>query len=226
MFLSKKSRRNKELDGVFKMIEEKENIIETEEEKNERIIKAKEMSKIRLILILIVVGSILIASLYLVYTIYMKTSGKYLNLKSKNRSEYIINNVDETLLTNYIEKGKYTMVSFWASWCSNCQKESEALNSFMIDNKDINFIVVSHDNSVDELNSYLQSHENYNWFIIYDNKKTIRASIDKDANTIPRTYLLDGNGNVVDFIKGIATEEKLEELYKKGSIINVGVKMY
>lgn len=94
-------------------------------------------------------------------------------------------------------------------------KESEALNSFMIDNKDINFIVVSHDNSVDELNSYLQSHENYNWFIIYDNKKTIRASIDKDANTIPRTYLLDGNGNVVDFIKGIATEEKLEELYKK-----------
>lgn len=215
MFLSKKSRRNKELDGVFKMIEEKENIVETEEEKNERIIKAKEMSKIRLILILIVVGSILIASLYLVYTIYMKTSGKYLNLKSKNRSEYIINNVDETLLTNYIEKGKYTMVSFWASWCSNCQKESEALNSFMIDNKDINFIVVSHDNSVDELNSYLQSHENYNWFIIYDNKKTIRASIDKDANTIPRTYLLDGNGNVVDFIKGIATEEKLEELYKK-----------
>lgn len=215
MFLSKKSRRNKELDGVFKMIEEKENIIETEEEKNERIIKAKEMSKIRLILILIVVGSILIASLYLGYTIYMKTSGKYLNLKSKNRSEYIINNVDETLLTNYIEKGKYTMVSFWASWCSNCQKESEALNSFMIDNKDINFIVVSHDNSVDELNSYLQSHENYNWFIIYDNKKTIRASIDKDANTIPRTYLLDGKGNVVDFIKGIATEEKLEELYKK-----------
>lgn len=215
MFLSKKSRRNKELDGVFKMIEEKENIIETEEEKNERIIKAKEMSKIRLILILIVVGSILIASLYLVYTIYMKTSGKYLNLKSKNRSEYIINNVDETLLTNYIEKGKYTMVSFWASWCSNCQKESEALNSFMIDNKDINFIVVSHDNSVDELNSYLQSHENYNWFIIYDNKKTIRASIDKDANTIPRTYLLDGKGNVVDFIKVIATEEKLEELYKK-----------
>lgn len=215
MFLSKKSRRNKELDGVFKMIEEKENIIETEEEKNERIIKAKEMSKIRLILILIVVGSILIASLYLVYTIYMKTSGKYLNLKSKNRNEYIINNVDETLLTNYIENGKYTMVSFWASWCSNCQKESEALNSFMIDNKDINFVVVSHDNSVDELNSYLQSHENYNWFIIYDNKKTIRASIDKDANTIPRTYLLDGNGNVVDFIKGIATEEKLEELYKK-----------
>ena len=215
MFLSKKSRRNKELDGVFKMIEEKENIIETEEEKNERIIKAKEMSKIRLILILIVVGNILIASLYLVYTIYMKTSGKYLNLKSKNRNEYIINNVDETLLTNYIEKGKYTMVSFWASWCSNCQKESEALNSFMIDNKDINFVVVSHDNSVDELNSYLQSHENYNWFIIYDNKKTIRASIDKDANTIPRTYLLDGNGNVVDFIKGIATEEKLEELYKK-----------
>ncbi len=215
MFLSKKSRRNKELDGVFKMIEEKENIIETEEEKNERIIKAKEMSKIRLILILIVVGSILIASLYLVYTIYMKTSGKYLNLKSKNRNEYIINNVDETLLTNYIEKGKYTMVSFWASWCSNCQKESEELNNFMIDNKDINFVVVSHDNSVDELNSYLQSHENYNWFIIYDNKKTIRASIDKDANTIPRTYLLDGNGNVVDFIKGIATEEKLKELYKK-----------
>lgn len=215
MFLSKKSRRNKELDGVFKMIEEKENIIETEEEKNERIIKAKEMSKIRLILILIVVGSILIASLYLVYTIYMKTSGKYLNLKSKNRNEYIINNVDETLLTNYIEKGKYTMVSFWASWCSNCQKESEALNSFMIDNKDINFVVVSHDTSVDELNSYLQSHENYNWFIIYDNKKTIRASIDKDANTIPRTYLLDENGNVVDFIKGIATEEKLKELYKK-----------
>lgn len=215
MFLSKKSRRNKELDGVFKMIEEKENIIETEEEKNERIIKAKEMNKIRLILILIVVGSILIASLYLVYTIYMKTSGKYLNLKSKNRNEYIINNVDETLLTNYIEKGKYTMVSFWASWCSNCQKESEALNSFMINNKDINFIVVSHDNSVDELNSYFQSYENYNWFIIYDNKKTIRASIDKDANTIPRTYLLDGNGNVVDFIKGIATEEKLKELYKK-----------
>lgn len=215
MFLSKKSRRNKELDGVFKMIEEKENIIETEEEKNERIIKAKEMNKIRLILILIVVGSILIASLYLVYTIYMKTSGKYLNLKSKNRNEYIINNVDETLLTNYIEKGKYTMVSFWASWCSNCQKESEELNNFMIDNKDINFVVVSHDNSVDELNSYLQSHENYNWFIIYDNKKTIRASIDKDANTIPRTYLLDGNGNVVDFIKGIATEEKLKELYKK-----------
>lgn len=215
MGFNDKKKNIKDLDSVFQMIEEKENIVETDEEKEIRINKNKEMKKIRVFLILLLIGLILLNVGYAVYSIYENSISDYANLKSRNRDEYIIRNVDETLLTNYLQPGKNTIVAFWASWCPHCKDESAALNKFMFENKNANILVVSHDRNIDTLVTYLENNEDYNWFVIYDNERLIRKSIDPQATTIPRTYLLDENGNVLDKITTTATFDDLTNLYNQ-----------
>ncbi len=212
MFNNKK-KNIKDLDNVFQTLEKKEDIIETEEERAEKLKNKREIKKIRNILIIILIISSLLIVLSIVYAIYENITGPYANLKAKNRQELIIRNVDETLLTNYLEKDKYTFVIFWASWCSHCQNEASTLNKFMLGNKDVNFIVVSHDTSIDTLTKYFETHANYNWFVILDSNKSIRNYVDSSAASVPRAYLLDSTGNVVDKIVGEATYDELLNLY-------------
>lgn len=215
MGFNKKKKNIKELDNVFQMIEEKENIIETEEEKENRINKDAEMKKFRVLLIILLIGLILLTIGYVIYSVYENSISNYANLKSKNRDEYIIRSVDETLLKNYLQPGKNTIVAFWASWCPHCQDEAAALNEFITKNKNANIIVVSHDRNIDSLITYLENNYNYNWFVIYDTERLIRESIDPKASTIPRTYLLDDDGNIINKIERTATLEDLTNLYNQ-----------
>lgn len=220
MGFNDKKKSIKDLDSVFQMIEEKENIVETDEEKEIRINKNKEMKKFRVFLILLLIILILLTVGYAVYSIYENSISDYGSLKSKNRDEYIIRNVDETLLENYLQPGKNTIVAFMASWCPHCKEEGPALNEFMLKNKNANVIVVSHDTKIENIVTFLDENEEYNWFVIYDKERTIRNSIDPKASTIPRTYLLDENGNVIDKITTTATFDDLTNLYNQTNATN------
>lgn len=208
----------KELDSVFQKIEEKEGILETEEEKTLRESKKRETNKIKLVLFILVGLIVLLMVVYTIFSIYENLNGKYDDLRLKGRSELVLVNADETLLSNYLQKGRYTIVTFWASWCPHCQAEASALNKFMIANKNINFIVVSHDKKIEDLQSYFKSNPEYNWFVIFDEGRNIRKSIDSTASTIPRTYLLDDQGNVIDKIEGEASFDGLTKLFEKSLI--------
>ena len=214
MAFNKKKKNIKDLDNVFQMIEDKENIAETEEEKEIRTSKEKEMKKIRIVLILLLSVFILATIFYIAFIIYENVNQNYALLKSKNRSETIITNVDETLLQNYLQPNRKTVVAFWASWCPHCQNEASSLNRFILEYDDVNVIVVSHDRELDTLKKFFETNKKYNWFIIYDIDRTIRNSIDSKASTIPLTYILNDKGEILNKVEGEISYETLQKLYE------------
>ena len=205
----------KDLDNVFKIIEKNEHIEENVEEEKMKKLKEKEVKKTKRILIIILCIFILLSIFYVIYTINENANENYMLLKSKFRKELVVRNVDETLLENYLQPGKKTIIAIWASWCGHCQNEAKYLNQFMNEYDNVNFIVISHDKNVETLKKYFDINKNYHWFIIYDTERLIRSSIDSEASTVPLTYLLDDKGTILEKIDGEVTFEKLEELYKK-----------
>jgi len=47
-------------------------------------------------------------------------------------------------LANYVGKGKYVLLNFWASWCPDCRKEMPSLVELYAANKDKNFEIVGY----------------------------------------------------------------------------------
>ncbi len=167
--------------------------------------------KIFLILFLIIFFVIAIISfIYLKKTHNFFDNPKY--IATSKRKDYIIANVDDTLLKKYVSKKDNTLIIFWASWCSTCIEESEQLNNFMINNPNIPIIIVSHDKNISDLQNYL-SINNYNWFVILDTEKSIRESIDNGSKGIPATYLLDNNLNILSKTTDTMTEEEFFNFY-------------
>lgn len=133
-------------------------------------------------------------------------------ISTNKRKNYIINNVDETLLTNYISKKQNTLIIFWASWCSTCVEEADELNKFITNNPNLPIIIVSHDRELSDLENYLTT-KNYKWFVIFDTDKTIRENIDKESKWIPSLYLLDKDLNIISSSTNSMTEEELLNFY-------------
>ena len=65
----------------------------------------------------------------------------------------------EVSLSDYIGKGKYVLIDFWASWCAPCRKQMPTLVSLYDRFKDKNFeiIGVSFDNNKNEWIQYIQN---------------------------------------------------------------------
>jgi len=168
--------------------------------------------KIILTLIFIIIA-ISIISLFFVYS---KKTNTIEYTKLKYRTNYTIHDANESYLTNYLSKKQNTLVIFFATWCPTCKEESSAINSFISNNVDIPVIVVSHDKNLDDLNNYF-TENSYNWFAIFDSQKTIRENLDPGSSGIPCAYLLDPEGNILDYRKDEFTEEKLRDFYNQVS---------
>lgn len=132
--------------------------------------------------------------------------------KGVRKSSYIINIPDVELLDKYQEKGKDMLIIVMASWCHFCQDESEDLNRFINDNPGKKIIVVSHDDTMEDIEIFLKEH-GYNWFVIFDPDMLIRNHIAPGSSGIPAAYLLDSNNNILNEHVGKLDYEGISELY-------------
>lgn len=212
-----KNKDAKKLDEVFKSIEKNTNPEEQISEEQAENIKShkSEMKKIKIVLTSLLAVLIILTIVLIGYTIYENLYGELSKLKYSHRTETKLVTADETLLKNYLEPGKKTLVAVWASWCPHCQNEASALTEFMKLHPDYNFLVVSHDRDIDSLKTYLEANPQNNWFVIYDEGHIIRANLDPEASTVPKTYLVNDKGEMIAKIDGEATVEKLEKLYNE-----------
>lgn len=167
--------------------------------------------KIKLIIILLLIIIFTILGIFIAkkYIDYLKIP-RYVNYAK--RDSYIINNVDENLLKNYLAKDKNTLVIFWASWCPACLNEKDAIETFITNNQDIQTIIVSHDKEFEELQSYLEKN-NLKWQVIFDTEKTIRKTLDYESTAIPACFLVNSNGEVLDSHEGLLNTDEILDLY-------------
>ncbi|MBK7937068.1 MAG: TlpA family protein disulfide reductase [Lewinellaceae bacterium] len=120
------------------------------------------------------------------------------------------------------QSGKITVISFWATWCSPCKKELDAIKDYYADwkkNYDMELIAVSVDDprTAAKIPAMVQE-KGWEYRILVDSNKEFQQAA--NVSSVPFTLLLDQSGNIVFEHVGYAPgdelelEEKIKELKK------------
>ena len=124
---------------------------------------------------------------------------------------------NEVKLSDYF--GKPIVLNFWASWCYYCTKEMPDLNEAYKTQKDVQFLMVNMTDGSRETISAAKKYIESNGFgfpVFFDTKAL--AANAYSVSSLPVTYFIDKNGNLVTYANGMLDAETLEkgiEMIKK-----------
>ena len=105
--------------------------------------------------------------------------------------------------------GKPIVLNFWASWCGPCKSEMPEIQEFYQEyGTDVHFILVSVDNSLDEAKNFIEE-EGYTFPVYFDS--TFMGSYSYGASSIPLTYFIDTDGQMVAYFRGAMSESILQQ---------------
>jgi len=128
------------------------------------------------------------------------------DLKTKKKVEF----------NNTIEKGKVTVVSFWATWCVNCKLEIRTTRKKMADWKkevDFNYATVSIDDSkLENMAAAYAKTEGWEFPAYIDVNSEVKRSLNFEDP--PFTMIVDKNGKIAYTHTGFKLGDE-EELFKK-----------
>ena len=113
---------------------------------------------------------------------------------------------------SFIDNKKVTVVSFFATWCKPCQLEMDNISEVYEDwqaDYDVEMIAISVDNArgTAKLNSLVKS-KGWPYQILVDDRQQIQNTL--GFQTIPQTFLLDENGNIVYEHNGYKPGDEIE----------------
>lgn len=146
--------------------------------------------------------------------VFNETDNSQIITTNSNSTIRIINYYDENMF-----KGENTILFMWASWCPHCATELDALNDILAkykDDPDFNIVFITHefkDSGIDNLLELLEGGTvDYDTEILVDFGRVIRHAIDPEASTVPKTYFLDKESNVLYKIDDAITVEQIDNL--------------
>lgn len=102
-------------------------------------------------------------------------------------------------IQDYVAKGKPVVVSFWATWCSPCKKELDAISEIYPDWQEeygVELLAITIDNArgMAKVPGMVGS-KGWEYTVLSDSKQVLQQAL--NFQTIPQTFLLDGEGNIV-----------------------------
>ena len=110
-------------------------------------------------------------------------------------------------------KGKPIILNFWASWCSPCKAEMPDFEEAYKEHGDeVVFMMINLTDGYRETVIKAKNHvkkEGYTFPVYFDTKSDVAYSF--SVSTIPATYLIDENGNIVGHAAGMIDAAALAE---------------
>lgn len=119
------------------------------------------------------------------------------------------------MLSSFI--GKPIILNFWASWCGPCQSEMPDFEEIYSKYKDqIEFLMINLTDgdreTLDTASDYIKKQQ-YHFPVYYDLDMT--ASSTYFVSSIPQTFFIDANGQIVSYAKGAMTKTAIEDQIKR-----------
>ncbi|NNF22847.1 MAG: TlpA family protein disulfide reductase [Saprospiraceae bacterium] len=122
-------------------------------------------------------------------------------------------------IKDYIGKGNLTVMSFWATWCSPCKRELDAIAEIYPDWQEeygVEILAVTIDDArtLAKVPALVET-KGWEYTVLADVKRELQKAL--NFQTIPQTFLLNGDGEIVYTHSGYnpGDEYELEEEIKK-----------
>lgn len=127
-------------------------------------------------------------------------------------------------LQDYASNGKITVISFWATWCSPCKKELDAIADLYPDwqkKYDVELLAITIDTprALASKVPGIVSEKGWDYEVLSDSKLDLQKAL--DFQTVPQTFILDRDGKIVYDHSGYTPgdeyelEDKIKALAKK-----------
>ena len=137
--------------------------------------------------------------------------------------DFTVTAIDGTKVTLSSLKGTPVILNFWASWCPPCQKEMPDLQKqFELHGDTIVFMMIDltdgQQETKESATSFIEKNQ-YTFPIYFD--ETASAITAYNIASIPMTFFINRDGNIVKSVNGMLTEKTLLEgifLYSNFSI--------
>lgn len=105
--------------------------------------------------------------------------------------------------------GKPIILNFWASWCGPCKSEMPEIQKFYEQyGEEIHFLLVSVDDSADTAKAFI-AEEGYTFPVYFDT--TSMGAYTYGASSIPLTYFIDANGDLMAYYRGAMSADILQQ---------------
>jgi len=124
-------------------------------------------------------------------------------------------------IQDYVGKGKVTVISFWATWCSPCKRELDAIAEIYPDwqedyNVELLAVTIDDARGVAKVPAMVTS-KGWEYTVLSDSKQELQRAL--NFQTVPQTFLLNEKGEIIYSHSGYSPgdEYELEEKIKKAT---------
>ncbi len=115
-------------------------------------------------------------------------------------------------IQDLVGKGKITVISFWATWCSPCKRELDAIAEIYPDwqedyNVELLAVTIDDSRGVAKVPAMVAS-KGWEYKILSDSKQELQRAL--NFQTVPQTFLLNAAGEIIYTHSGYSPGDEYE----------------